>query len=334
MRISIIGLIMLLALGVLAAPLPADAQQAGRLRRIGYLSLSSPPESSADSAARVAAFRQGLHDFGWIEGQNIAIEYRWAAGRPDRLPALAEELVHLPVDLLVAGGNNVVRTAKQATTTIPIVMLIAADVVETGLVASLARPSGNITGQSDSAIELDGKLLELLKETVPQVTRVAILWDASDPYSVRRFTAAQDAGRALGFTIQSLAFQHPDELDRVLAAAAQDRPEALMAWPNIYNDLFGPRIAAFAAKNRVPVVSNNGAAVEQHFGLMAYAPNFLDMFRRAASYVDKILQGAQPGDLPIERPDKFELLINLKTAAALGITIPPTIRYQATKVIR
>lgn len=333
MRISIIGLIMLLALGVLAAPLPADAQQAGRLRRIGFLSPSSPPESSADSAARVAAFRQGLHDFGWIEGQNIAIEYRWAAGRQDHLPALAEELVRLPVEIIAVAGSTVVQVVKEATTTIPIVMLIAADVVETGLVASLARPGGNITGQSDSAIELDGKLLELLKETVPQVTRVAILWDASVPSLVRRFTAAQDAGRALGFTIQSLAFQHPDELDRVLAAAAQDRPEALMVWSAIYN-VFGPRIAAFAGTHRVPVVSNNGAGVEQHFGLMAYAPNFLDMFRRAASYVDKILQGAQPGEIPIERPDHFDLVINLKTAEALGITIPPAILYQATKVIR
>jgi putative ABC transport system substrate-binding protein len=182
-------------------------------------------------------------------------------------------------------------------------------------------------------IELDGKLLELLKETVPQVTRVAILWDASDPYSVRRFTAAQDAARALGLTIQSLEVRHPDEIERVLEAAAQDRPEALVAWGPIYS-AFGPRIAAFAATHRVPVFSNNGAAVEQHFGLLAYAVNFIDMDRRVASYVDKIFKGAQPGDLPIERPDKFDLVINLKTAEALGITIPPTILYQATKVIR
>ena len=333
MRRSPIGLLMTFVLAMLIVPLPVDAQQAGRLRRIGYLSFSSPPESSADNAARVAAFRQGLHDFGWIEGQNIAIEYRWAAGKPDRLPALAEELVRLPVELIAVAGNAVVQVVKETTTTIPIVMLIAADVVETGLVASLARPGGNITGQSDSVTELDGKLLELLKETVPQVTRVAILWDASAPNGVRRFTAAQDAGRALGFTIQSLAFQHPDDLERVLAAAAQDRPEALVVWAGIYNP-FGPRIAAFAATHRVPVVSNAGAAVEQHFGLMAYGPNFPDMHRRAASYVDKILRGAQPGDLPIERPHQFDLLINLKTAAALGLTIPPTIRYQATKVIR
>ena len=333
MRLSTIGLMMALALGVLAAPLPVDAQQAGHIRRIGFLSLTLPPESSAESVARVAAFRQGLREFGWIEGQNIAIEYRWAAGRLARLPALAEELVRLQVDLIVAGNNSVVQAAKNATTTIPIVMPLAADVVETGLVASLARPGGNITGRSDSAIELDGKLLELLKETVPQVTRVAILWNASDPYSVRRFTAAQDVARALGFTIHSLAVRHPDEIDRVLEAAAQDRPEALVVWAGIYNP-FGPRIAAFAATHRVPVVSNAGAAVEQHFGLMAYAVNSDDMTRRVASYVDKILKGAQPGDLPIERPDKFDLVINLKTAEALGITIPPPILFQATKVIR
>src|SRR5262245_21508185 len=211
MQIHIIGLMMAFALVVLAAPLPTDAQPVGKVRRIGFLTMASPPESSADSAARVEALRQGLREFGWIEGQNIAIEYRWAAGRSDLLPALAEELVRLQVDLIVAGGGTVVQAVKEATTTIPIVMSLAADVVETGLVASLARPGGNITGQSDSAIELDGKLLELLKETVPQVTRVAILWDASDPYSVRRFTAAQDVARALGFTIHSLAVRHPAE---------------------------------------------------------------------------------------------------------------------------
>src|SRR5262245_7175995 len=330
----LIGLMMALAHGVLVAVRPADAQPAEKTRRIGYLSLNPPPESSAEDAMRLTALRQGLREFGWIEGQNLAIEYRWAAGQPARLPSLAEELVRLQVELIVAGGNPVVQAAKDATTTISIVMPIAADVVETGLVASLARPGGNITGQSDSAMELDGKLLELLKETVPQVTRVAILWDVSVPYYVRRFTAAQDAARALGFTIQSLAFRHPDELERVLAAAAQERAEALVAWPNIYNDLFGPRIAAFAATHRVPVVSNSGAAVERHFGLMAYAVNLNDMHRRVASYVDKIFKGAQPGDLPIARPDHFDLVLNLKTAEALGLTIPPTILYQATKVIR
>jgi putative ABC transport system substrate-binding protein len=333
MRIRTIGLMMLLALGVLAAPRPADVQPAGHIRRIGYLSLRPPPESAADIVAVLAAFRQGLHEFGWIEGQNLAIEYRWAAGRPDRLPALAAELVHLPVDLIVAGGNNVVRAAKDATTTIPIVMPLAADVVETGLVASLARPGGNITGHSDSAIDLDGKLLELLKETLPQVTRIAWLWDASDPYAVRRFSAAQDAARALGVTIQSLAVRHPEELERVLEAAAQDHAQALVATAGMYTP-FGPRIAAFATTHRMPVVSNHAAAVEQYFGLMAYAVNLIDMHRRTAVYVDKIFKGAQPGGLPIARPDQFDVVINLKTAEALGITIPPTILYQATKVIR
>lgn len=272
MRTYIIGLMMILAFGVLAAPLPADAQPAGPIRRLGFLASLLPPESSAESAARVAAFQQGLREFGWIEGQNIAIEYRWAAGRQDLLPALAVELVCLQVDCIVAGGNNVVRTAKQATTTIPIVMPLAGDVVETGLVASLARPGGNTTGLSDSTTDLDGKLLELLKETVLQVTRVAWLVDTSVPFQVRRFTAAQDAARALGFTIQSLEFRDPEEFERALEAAAQDRAEALVAISVIYNS-FGPRIAAFATKHRVPVVSNVGAAVEQHFGLMAYAVN-------------------------------------------------------------
>ena len=316
---------------LLATALTVDAQQSKKAATIGILTFG--PESSAGSEARVEAFRQGLREFGWIEGQNLTIEYRWAAGRQDRLPALAEELVRLQVDLIVAGGVNVVQAVKDATTTIPIVMPLAADVVETGLVASLARPGGNITGQSDSAIELDGKLLELLKETMPQVTRIAILWDASVPYFVRRFRAAQDAAQALGFTIQSLAMRDIDELDRVLEAAAQDRPEALVVWAGIYNS-FGPRIAAFAAQHRVPVVSNHAAAVEQYFGLIAYAVNLIDMNRRAAAYVDKIFRGARPGDLPIERPDQFDLVINLRTAEALGITIPPTVLYQATKVIR
>ena len=333
MRISPIGFIMALTFSALASSLQADAQPAGKIRRIGFLTLNAPPESSADSAARVAAFRQGLREFGWIEGQNIAIEYRWAAGRSDRLSALAEELVRLQVDLIVVGGNPVVKAAKQATTTIPIVMTLAADVVETGLVASLAQPGGNITGRSDSAIELDGKLLELLKETLPQVTRVAIPWDSSDPYSVRRFTAAQDAARALGLTLQSLAMQHPDELERVLEAAVQERADALVVWGVMYNP-FGPRIAVFAATHRVPVFSGNAAAVEQHFGLLAYNVNLIDTHRSVASYVDRILKGAQPSDLPIERPQHIDLVINLKTAEALGITIPPTILFQATRVIR
>ena len=231
MCISPIGLIITLALGVLGAPLPADAQQGGSTRRIGCLTPQAPPESSAESTARVAAFRQGLREFGWIEGQNIAIEYRWAAGRPDRLPALAAELVRLEVDLLVAGGNPAVQAVKAATTPIPIVMPLAADVVETGRVASLARPGGNITGRSDSAIELDGKLLELLKETVPQVTRVAWLWDPSSPYQVRRFTAAQDAARALGFTLQSLAVRHPDERERVWKRQRRTAPRRW--WPGL-----------------------------------------------------------------------------------------------------
>ena len=181
---------------LLATALTVDAQQSKKAATIGILHLTAP--ESAGTAARVEAFRQGLRAFGWIEGQNLTIEYRWAAGRPDRLPALAEELVRLHVDLIVAGGNSTVQAVKDATTTIPIVMPLAADVVETGLVASLARPGGNITGQSDSAIALDGKLLELLKETMPQVTRVAILWDASVPYGVRRFSAAQGRGPGVG----------------------------------------------------------------------------------------------------------------------------------------
>ncbi len=336
MRLRTIGLISTLALGLLAWPLSVEAQKAGKVYRIGYLDATSP----STNPDRVEAFRQGLRELGYVEGQNIAIEYRWAAGRIDRLSALAEELVRLKVDLIVTAIVPAVQAAMNATTTIPIVMGVAADAVENGLVASLARPGGNVTGMSEELAGVHTKLLELLHETLPKVTRVAVLWNPKSSAYTRAFRAIQAVAPAMGLTIQSLDFDHirkaelrPEKLESVLEAAAQERAGALVVMPAMYY-IFGRRIAAFAAKNRLSVFSTHGSSVEKHFGLLAYAWDGVDMYRRAATYVDKILKGAKPADLPVQRAVKFNLVVNLKTAKQLGITIPPNILYQATKVIK
>jgi len=334
MRLRTIGLISALVLGLIAGPLLVDAQQAGKVYRIGYLKHSSGPSASDE------AFLQTLRDLGWIEGKNISIEYRWAARRMDRLPALAKELVRLKVDLIVAASRPGVQAAKNATRTIPIVMTLCADAVENGLVASLARPGGNITGMSEQFSDVHAKLLELLHETLPQVRRVAVIWNPKSSAYTRAFRAIQAVAPALGLTIQSLEFNHYlkgqsrlEELESALEAAAQERADALLVMSGIYR-LFGPQIAAFATKNRIPVFAVTPSAVEKHFGLLAYAPDWVDMSRRAATYVDKILKGAKPADLPVQQPIKYNLVVNLKTARPLGITIPPEVMFRATKVIK
>ncbi len=335
MKLRTIGLISTLALGLLAGPLPAKAQQVGKMPRIGYLGPRAGPYK-ADKA-----FRQALRDLGWIEGQNIAIEYRWAARKWDRLPALAEELVRLKVDIIVVTYSRVAQAAKNATRTIPIVMAWAPDAVENGLVASLAQPGGNITGMSVQWSDIYVKLLELLHETLPKVTRVAFLWDPTSLTFGRVFRGFQAVAPALGLTIQSLELRTKDrsmkkraeELDSALEAAARERAGALVVMGGMYNR-FGRRIAEFAAKNRVPVFSVAPKAVEKHFGLLSYSPYFIDMFRRAATYVDKILKGTKPADLPVQQPAKFILVVNLKTAKQIGVTIPPSLLYRADKVIK
>jgi len=320
---------------LLALSFPAHAQQAGKMARIGYLGPRARP------IAGDKAFLQALRDLGWIEGQNIAIEYRWVARKWNRLPALAEELVRLKVDIIVVTYQRVAQAAKNATRTIPIVMAWAPDAVENGLVASLARPGGNITGMSVQFSDLYVKLLELLHETLPKVTRVAFLWDPTSRNFMRIFREFQAVAPALRLTIQSLELQVKDrsmkkraeELESALEAAVQEQAGALVVSGGRYNR-FGRRIAEFAAKNRVPVFSVAPGPVEKHFGLLSYSPDFIDMFRRAATYVDKILKGAKPADLPVQRPAKFVLVVNLKTAKQLGITIPPEILYRATKVIK
>jgi len=327
MKLRTIGLISTLALGLLAGPLPAEAQQAGKMPRIGFLSFRASPSGSDK------AFRQALRDLGWIEGQNITIEYRWrAAGKPGHYHAKAEELVRLNVDLIVTTGRAATQAAKNATKTIPIVMAVGADAVEHGLVASLARPGENVTGMSEGYAEVHTKLLEVLHETLPKVTRVAFLW-RDRPVYTRAMRAVQAVALAFGLTIQSLEFRSGEEIESVLEAAVQERAGALMVVTGMYRS-FGRQIAAFAAKNRVPVFSISRGSVERHFGLIGYGPDWSDMYRRAATYVDKILKGAKPADLPVQRPVKFSLRVNLKTANQLGITIPPNVMYQATKVIK
>ncbi len=317
---------------LIALSFSATAQQPRKMPLIGYLDYGAAIDKDE-------AFFQALLDLGWIEGQTIAIEYRFAEGRIDQLPALAKELVRLKVDLMVTRAGTAVRAAKSATTTIPIVMARAADAVEDGYVASLARPGGNITGMSEDHADLHAKLLELLHETLPQVKRVAVLWNpASRPYA-RSFKAMQSVAPAFKLTLQSLKLNHyleaevrSEKLDGALETAAKKQVGPLVVMPAMYT-ILGRRIAAFATKNRMPVFSTQGPAVEKHFGLLAYTYSTNDMSRRAATYVDKILKGAKAADLPVERPRKFDLLINLKTAK-LGLTVPQSVLYRADKVIK
>jgi putative ABC transport system substrate-binding protein len=287
--------------------------------------------------ARDEAFRKGLRELGWIEGENLIIDYRWAAFDTDRLPALAEELVGLEVEVMVTATQRVTRAAKNATRTVPIVMMWAADAVENGLVDSLARPGGNITGLSENYPETNAKLLEVLHDTLPQVARVAFLWDPDSRVYARTFKFVQPIAPSLGLTLQSLALRRGEraakELESMLAAAARERAGALVVMGRLYGR-HGPAIEAFSAKNRIPVFSISTSSLEKYSGLLAYAPDWTDLARRAATYVDKILKGANPADLPVQRPAKFNLIVNLRTAKNLGIEIPPSILYRADKLIK
>jgi putative ABC transport system substrate-binding protein len=322
---------------LLAAPLVAAAQQPGKVYRIGFLSPSSPsdPEKLASPFGEggLAAFRQGMRDLGYAEGQNISIEPRWAEGRFERLPDLAAELARLKVDVIVSVVTQATLSAKNATRTIPIVMVAAGDPVGSGLVPNLARPGGNVTGPSSMYAELAGKQLELLMKTAPKVSRVAVLWNpANAAWQVQMLRQTETAARALGLQRQLLEARGPDELEGAFAAMTRERANALLVQVDVIFALHAQRIADLAAKHRVPAMYG----AREHVGaggLMSYAPNILDLFRRAATYVDKILRGAKPGDLPIEQPTKFELVINLKTAKALGLTIPQSVLLRADQVI-
>jgi len=317
-----------LVLGIATAPLVAEAQQAKKVSRIGYLI----PNSPSTNPARTEAFRQGLRELGYVEGRNIVIEYRYAEGKLDRLPALAAELVRLRVDVIVTAGPLPTRAAKEATTTIPIVMAQDADPVGTGSVASLPRPGGNVTGLSQMGTELTGKRLELLKEMVPKLSRVAVLWNPGGAGSTLNWKELQLPARQLGIQLHSLEVRGPDDFEKAFEEATRARAGALFI---IGNPVIAPnlkRIADFAAKSRLPSIFQSSTFADVG-GLVTYGPDIADSFRRAATFVDKILKGAKPGDLPIEQPTKLELVINLKTAKVLGITIPQSVRLRADRVI-
>src|SRR5437016_8908835 len=303
------------SVGLLAAPFAFEAQQPGRVPRIGFLSVTSP----SDRPPLLDAFRQGLRELRWVEGQNIVIDYRYAEGRVDRLPDLAAELVRLKVDLIVASaGTQAATAATTATETIPIVMIYVRDPVGTGLIASLARPGGNVTGVSGSAgLELFAKQLELLKETVPKIRRVAILSNPANAYHQLAIREVTVAARSLGVQLQLLEARGPNEFDGAFAAMAKERVGALLVLSDGIFSSHRTRLADLAARSRPPAAYGNRESVEGG-GLMSYGPSFLDFYRRAATYVDKILKGAKPAELPVERPTEFELVINMKTAKALA----------------
>ena len=321
--------VVLVSLG--AVPLAADAQQAPKVPRIGYLALD------LGAFLRVReAFLQGLRDLGYVEGRSVVIEYRSADGKPERLPALAAELVALKVDVLFAGGGTLpALAAKQATNTLPIVFADAADPLTSGLVTNLARPGGNVTGLFALAAELVSKRLELLKQAVPTGSRVAVLWQPGglgERTEGEMLYAADVTARALGMRLQFVAARGPADIEGAFSAMISERAEALAVFPSSMLFADRRRVIDLAAKNRLPAIYLTRQYVEAG-GLMSYAPNVPDLFRRAATYVDKILKGANPGDLPVEQPTKFELVINLKTAKALGLTIPQSLLARADEVV-
>ena len=326
--LSTAGVIVAFALASLLAPLAVEAQQASKVRRIGLLTPGAPPPAGASSP-----FEQVLRELGWVEGHNLAIEPRYAAGRLDQLPALAAELVRLPVELLVVVSFPAALAAQHATTTIPIVIARGGDPVGTKLVASLARPGGNITGVSIPENELAGKRLQLLTEAVPGVSRVAVMWNTVDLAMSLRFSATQVAADALGLKLQPLGVQEPRDFHSAFVAMGQERPDALFVVSDVLTTLNHQHIVAFAAQNQLPAMYEFRSDVAAG-GLLSYGPSVAEMSRRAATLVDKILKGAKPADLPVEQPMKFELVINLKTAQALGITIPQMVLFQANEVIR
>jgi putative ABC transport system substrate-binding protein len=319
--------LILAAFALLPIPLVVEGQQTAKVPRIGILRQGSPPDPL------VEAFRQGLRDLGYVEGRNISIEYRWAEGRAERLPDLAADLVRVKVDLIVAAGVEA-RTVKSATSTVPIVMPVSTDPVRGGLVASLSRPGGNVTGLASLWDEMPGKWMELLREALPGISRMAIVRDPGNPASPGHVRAAEAAARSLNVHLQVLNAGRLDDLAAAFAEAAGKRVEALIVLPSAF--LFGSRsrVVELAARHRLPAMYHQREYVVGSGGLMSYGPDLHDMFRRAANYVDRIVKGAKPADLPVEQPTKFELVINLKTAEALGLSIPRSLLVRADQLIR
>jgi len=307
----------------------AEAQQPMKIPRIGLL-VASNPSATSD---RVEAFRQGLREIGYIEGQSIVIEYRYAEGKLDRLSAMVAELVRLKVDVIVTNGPSATRRAKEATTTIPIVMTNNEDPVANGFVASLARPGGNITGLSTLAPEIGGKRLELLKETIPKLSRVAVFGTSTNPDTAQSLREVDLAAEALKVNLQYLDILDPKDIETAFRAAGKGRADAVLLLNSSFFISHRTQIAELAAKSRLPGIYNQTNFVEAG-GLVSYGVNRNDLNRRAATYVDKILKGAKPADLPVEQPTKFEFIINLKAAKQIGLTIPPNVLVRADKVIK
>jgi putative ABC transport system substrate-binding protein len=305
-----------------------EAQQPKKIPRIGFLATASRSSMSA----RVEAFRQGLRELGYVEGKNIVIEWRYAEGQADRLPGLVAELVRLKVDVIVTGGPQATRAAKEATVTIPIVMGFDNDPVGSGFVASLARPGGNITGLSTLAPEISGKQLELLKEIVPKLSRVAVFGTSTNPGNAQSLKETELAAGALKVQLQYLDVLDPKDIETAFRAASKERADAVLVLQSFLLTSQRKQLVDLAVKSRFPAIYDRREFVEDG-GLMTYAVSSTDLFRRAATYVDKILKGTKPADLPVEQPMKFEFVINLKTAKQIGVTIPQSVLYRADKVI-
>jgi len=308
---------------------PVHAQQRVKTPRIGYLGASS----SSSNPARIEAFRQGLRELGYVEGTNIIVEWRYAEGKLHLLRELAAELVRLKVDVIVTGGSQATGPAKESTSTIPIVMAQDNDPLGQGFIASLARPGGNITGLSTHYPEISGKQLEILKEIVPRLSRVAVLRNSTVPGIAETLRETEGAAAATGVQLQYLEVQGPEDIETAFRAASKGRADAVLVLPNSRLNENRKALLAVAGKSRLPVMYRTAEFVE-HGGLMTYSVSIDELFRRAATYVDKILKGAKPADLPVEQPTKFEFIINLKAAKQIGLTIPPNVLARADRVIR
>jgi putative ABC transport system substrate-binding protein len=319
---------LLVLLALLTTPGAAEAQQPGKVYRVGFLGNST----AALEGNLVEPFREGLRDLGYIEGRNILIEYRWADGKYERFPALIAELAALKVDVIVTAGTPAALAVKKTTPSIPLVMAAVGDPIGVGLVASLARPGGNVTGLSAIAPELEGKRLELLREVVPKLSHIAVLWNPDNPFQAGSLKETKTAAQVLGIKVQLLGVRVSEEFPAAFAAILKERPGALLVLADRIFLHNRARIVGFEATHRLPGVYAYPELVEAG-GLMSFGPSYAGMHRRAAYYVDKILKGAKPGDLPVEQPTKFDFIINLKTAKALGLTIPPSLLLRADQVI-
>jgi putative ABC transport system substrate-binding protein len=317
----------IVSISVLISPLVTEAQQAGKVYRIGFLGATSP----SGYAPQIVAFRGGLRDFGYVEGKNLTIEFRWAEGNYARLPDLAAELVRLKPDVLVTHAGAGTRAAKQATATLPIVFGVAGDAVALGLVKSLARPGGNVTGSSFFFPELNAKRLEVLKEAVPRLSRVGVLLNPDNPANVATLRAMEETAQSLNLRLQSVEVRRPTELDSAFATLIKARVGALTVYDDAMFIAEAARIADLAKRNRLPTIGFIEYA--KAGGLLAFGVNFSDLWRRAAGFVDKIFRGAKPADLPVEQPTKFELIVNLRAAKALGLTMSPSLLVRADQVI-